>query len=144
MHESVSQFFSALHRDYLKPRRYKKVRHTFSRDMGGYTERVQFQGSAWNNAGGPWTFYINFGVQFRDLPERVPCRDFPDTHCWTRIEYLVDDASKKYDIPANDTGSFAAEITDCLDQASQAAERQISVIRKSYEQTHSPRLTTKP
>lgn len=143
MRDSVSQFFSRLHRDYLKPRGYKKVRHNFSREADGYTERVQFQGSAWNDSSRPWTFYINFGIEFASLAPRTPCRDFPSTHCWTRIEYLVADAPDRYDIPDADTTGFAAEIAGYVARASEQVRVQISQIRRVYEQTHSPRLTTK-
>src|SRR5438046_2062639 len=103
MRDSVTQFFSRLHREHLKARGYKKVRYTFSRDMGGYTERIQFQGISWNDANSPWRFYITFGVEFPDLPSRSPCRDFPATHCWARIERVVPGAPNQYDLPETGT-----------------------------------------
>jgi len=118
------------------------VRHTFSRDMDGYTERIQFQGSSGNDSDGPWRFYINLGVEFTDLPPRTPCRDFPATHCWTRIEHIVPDAPKQYDLPDTSTAEFASELAGYLDCASRQSARQIRQIRSSYEQRPSPRLTT--
>lgn len=142
MRDSVTQFFSSLHREHLKAQGYKKVRHTFSRALDGFVERIQFQGSDWNDADSPWRFYINFGVEFSDLPPRTPCRDFPATHCWTRIEHIVPDAPKQYDLPDASTAAFAGELAGYLDCASRQVARQIRQIRSSYEQRRSPRLTT--
>ena len=141
MRDSVTEFFSSLQREHLKVRGYKKVRHTFSRNMGGYTERIQVQGSSWNDSDSPWRFYINFGVEFPDLPPRSPCRDFPATHCWTRIEHIVPDAPNQYDLPDTRTAEFAGELAGYLDCASRQVARQIRQIRRSYERRLSPRLT---
>ena len=141
MREFVKAFFSLLHREHLKPSGYRKLRHTFSREMSEYTEHVQFQGSSWNDAASPWRFYINFGVQFAGVSPRTPDRDFPDTHCWTRIEHIVPDALSQYDIPEADLPAFAAEIAAYVASASEAAARHIARIREDYERTHVPRLT---
>ncbi len=142
MRDSVTQFFSSLQWEHLKARGYKKVRHTFSRDMDGYTERIKFQGSSWNDSHSPWRFYINFGVEFPDLPPRTSCRDFPAAHCWTRIERIVPDAPKQYDLPDTDTAEFVTALAGYLDCASRQVARQIRRIRRSYEQRHSPWLST--
>jgi len=141
MRESVTRFFSSLHQNHFKIRGYKKVRHTFSREMGDYVERIQFQGSKWNNSDDSWRFYINFGVEFSDLPPRIPCHDFPSTHCWTRIEQLVPDAPKQYDLPELDTAEFARELSAYFESASRQVAQQIRWIHSSYQQQHSPRLT---
>ena|SRR5207245_1692844 len=141
MRESVKDFFAALHRVYLKPRAYRKVRHTFSREMDAYTERVQFQGSSWNDSTSPWRFYINFGVEFHNLPPRFPCRDFPNTHCWTRIEGIVPSAPAQYDLPGRRFEDFSAEIAGYLETASQRVSRRIGRIRAAYEQKKWPLLT---
>jgi hypothetical protein len=134
-------FFINLHHERLKAQGYKKARYTFSREMYGYTERIQFQGSSWNNLDNPWSFYINLGVEFADLPPRTPCRDFPGTHCWTRIEHIVPGAPSEYDLPETPTAVFAAELAAYLDCASRQVARQIRRIRRRYEERRSPRLT---
>ena len=141
MRESIKAFFSLLHCGHLKPSGYRTLRHTFSRGMSDYTERVQFQGSSWNDADCASTFYINFGVEFVGIPARTPDRDFPETHRWTRIEHIIRDAPKQYDIPESDLPAFAVEIAACVASASEAAARHISRLRSDYERTHVPRLT---
>lgn len=142
MRDAVTQFFTKLHREHLKPHGYKKIRHTFSREMEGYVERIQFQGSTWNDAESPWRFFINFGVEFANLSPRNPCRDFPGTHCWTRIEHIVTAAPKHHDLPDAGTEELATELAGYLDSASRQVARQIRQIRSSYEQSRSPRLRT--
>lgn len=109
VHDFVSRFFSQLHRVFLKRRGYNKIRHSFSREINGYTERVQYQGSVRNGAHGPWTFYINFGVEFPDFEARTLRRDFPFTHCGTRIEHLVDDVSRQHAIGSSGSASLAED-----------------------------------
>ena len=117
MHESVERFFSQLHGDYLKPLGYKKHRHTFVRELDGFTERVQFQGSSWNDNESPWRFYVNFGIQFHGLPPQAPDRDLPATHCWTRIDSIIVDAPKESNLTGVDD-DLARNIALLLDQAS--------------------------
>jgi hypothetical protein len=50
--------------------RHQVVGNVLPRLMKGFTERVQFQGSAWNGGDSAWRFYVNFGVQFHGLPPR--------------------------------------------------------------------------
>jgi len=118
MEAFVKNFFSVLHRDHLKPRGYTKERFTFSRDAGEFVERVQFQGSQWNSAGEPWQFYINVGVQFKDLPPRSPDRDFPRTHAWSRIENIVPGIPAKYQVSPTTVAALASELNTLLAQAS--------------------------
>ena len=141
MLDFVEPFFRRLHREHLKPRGYTKVRRTFSRDMQAYIERVQFQGSSWNDANSPWRFYINFGLQFRELQERSPARDFPQTHCWTRIEHLVPDAPQEYDLSEGDSPCLLQQLPAYIELASHRVAKHIHDIRKDYERTRSSRLT---
>jgi len=141
MRESAKKFFSGLHQTYLKPKGYKKVRQTFSRAVGDYTERVQFQGSAFNDSSRPCRFYINFGVEFHDLRPRVPCRDFPETHCWTRIEAIFPGVPSQYDLPDESVADFTEHIATLLASASDSVAQRIQVIRQSYAETKSSRLT---
>ncbi len=140
MRDSAKEFFSHLHKTHLKPHGYTKLRHIFSRDMGSYTERVQFQGSNWSDPNCPLRFYINFGVEFHDLPPRSPCKDLPGTHCWTRIRHIAQNAPSHFDLPDNETSAFAAEIAAYLDYSSQQVAVKIPQIRKIYDEKKSPHL----
>jgi hypothetical protein len=106
--------------------------------MGSYTERIQFQGSAWNDSNLPWRFYINIGVEFHDLPPHPPRRDFPATHCWTRIEEITPDADAEYDLPQAVPPDFAAGIADLLRRASEHVARTSQQIRTAYESKSHP------
>ena len=91
MQARVKDFFSEFHRQKLKPIGFKKINHTFSRDKGSYIERFNFQGSSWNSSDTtePWFFYINVGVQFKELALPTPNFAFPKTHYHWRIEDLI-------------------------------------------------------
>lgn len=131
MQEFVKVFFSSLHREYLKPRGYKKVRFTFSRDMNGYIERIQFQGSSWNASTGPWRFYINFGIEFPDIPFDVPNLGFPGTHCRARIEHIATTSPSEFDLPANCDAELAQKIVEYVDVASSRVAEQINFVRQN-------------
>lgn len=141
MQNSVKQFFVEIHASHFRQRGYKKIRHTFHRELDGYIERVQFQGSSWNDANSPWLFYINFGVEFSGLPARSPCRDFPATHCWTRIEALVPRMPPEYRLPEGDVAKFAAKIARCVEKASLLVADRLPGIRANYERSRSPQLS---
>jgi hypothetical protein len=140
MQAVVQQFFSRLHTSYLKAKGYKKQRHTFRRDLKGFTEHVQFQGSAWNGGDSRWRFYVNFGVQFHGLPPRDPDRDLPGTHCWTRIESIVPEAPSELTLVGEDD-HLASELALHLERASDRVAQEISLLRKRYEKTSAPRLS---
>lgn len=91
----LSQLFAELHREHLKPLGFKKVRQTFSRDRGAYWERFNFQGSHWN-AGDDWTFYLNVGVEFKDLGPPRYCSYLVNTHWGGRVGALVPDAPNEW------------------------------------------------
>ncbi len=131
----VEDFFSEFHRHHLKPLGFKKVRHTFSRDLGDYVERFNFQGSAWNSSDekDPWLFYINVGVEFRDLPPRTPCLDFPKTHWWQRIEHIALNASDSYNLHFPiDSELAASELLPHIKSASENLSRHIPRVLNSY------------
>lgn len=140
MREDVENFFSRLQTVRFKPLGYKKQRHTFSRDGSGFTERVQFQGSAWNDRNRPWRFYVNFGIQFHGLAPRNPDRDLPGTHCWARIDHLVPGAPKEFDVIAA-VDSLAAQIAALVEQASRRVVEQLDALRECYEAKRTPRLS---
>ena len=141
MPRATEEFLSRLHREYLKPRGYRKSRHTFSRDCGMYTERFQLQGSAWNDASGPWRFYISVGVEFHDVPAREPARDFPGTHCWTRIERLVPSAPREYDLLLDAQDALVVAVSGYVKAASERLASGIQGIRGAYDKVPKSRLT---
>lgn len=116
----VDRFFSELQKQYLKQLGYKKERRTFSRETPEYIERIQFQGSQWNSSGEPWRFYINVGVQFRDLPRRQPDRDFPNTHAHGRIETLVSMGGGYFDLTEQNIEGMLEKISTLVTKASSA------------------------
>jgi hypothetical protein len=88
-----------VHTAVFKPAGFTRVRHTFSRKEDGYLVAFQFQGSDWNDSTRPWTFYLNAGIQFSDIPRRTPDRDFPTIHTWIRVSYmLANDALPSYQV----------------------------------------------
>jgi hypothetical protein len=119
---ATEQFFSDLHRDYLKPRGYRKVRHNFSRDMDGYGERFEFQGSSYNDSDGPWRFYINVGVDFPDIPPRGP----------VRIETVVAGAPKHFDLVSPDASDLMRSVADLVESASAQVGAQLPEIRDAF------------
>jgi len=131
MQDSIKLFFSELHKNHLKSRGYTKERHTFSRDMGKYTEKIQFQGCSWNDSKGPWGFYVNYGIQFHDLPPAVPV-DFSRTHCSARLDSLIGNSPKHFHIRENNSNELAQEISDCVDNLSKFIAERFDFIRESY------------
>jgi len=132
MQKWVSDFFSELHRNHLKQLGFKKVRHTFSRDMGEYWERINFQGSAWNFSNEPWMFYINVGIEFKDLPEGSSIL-FSHTHWKRRIEEIIEKADDTYQItPGNNEDELGAQLATYIQTASQIIASDIKKIRRSY------------
>jgi len=119
---AAEQFLSDLHRLYLKPRGYRKVRHSFSRAMDGYAEQFEFQGSSFNDASRPWRFYINVRVEFPDVPHRPP----------VRIESVVSGAPKEFDLPAPHADTFVSEIAGLLASASDQVASQLPEIRQAF------------
>ena len=86
----LDDFLGELHRTRLKPLCFKKVRRTFSRDRGQYWERFNFQGSAANCPGAEdWRFYINVGVEFKNVPLRRDWSYFAQTHWAARLESVI-------------------------------------------------------
>jgi len=118
---AAEQFLSDLHRQYLKPAGYHKVRHNFSRVGEGYVEHFGFQGSAFNDSSSSWRFYINVGVEFPDLPRaRV------------RISDVLPDAPHEYDLPEPDHSAFARLIAGLLTSASDRIAEQRSEIHAAF------------
>jgi Domain of unknown function (DUF4304) len=142
MSDSAEAFLTQLHRDQLKALGFGKKRHTFSRACDGYTERFQVQGSAWNDATHPWRFYVNVGVEFDDVHPRSPARDFPGTHCWTRLEELVPRAPADFDLVLGQESELATDLIELLLDASGVLADQMPGIRAAYGRQPSSRLSS--
>jgi len=129
---ALDQFSSVLHMLHLKPRGYRKVRHTFSRQRDGYAEHFQFQGSSWNDENSDWRFYLNCGISFDGLPRRSPDVDFPRTHASTRAEHIVPAALPHYEINAIDPAHLVPDIVAVVDTCSEYFARRHEYLMDAY------------
>jgi hypothetical protein len=93
MNDWLNKFLSEFHKLYLKEVGYKKTYRTFSRDMNAYWERFHFQGSDSNGLYPHWKFYLNVGIEFKDIEPRRNWAGFAHTHWAKRIDSLVPNAS---------------------------------------------------
>ena len=126
------EFTVLLHRKYLKPLGFGKVRRTFSREHKEYIERYQLQGSAWNTDGMPWTFYLNCGITFIGLPRREPDRDFPHAHASMRAGYFTDLASPHYDDTYERMDLIAETLAETINDVSQFFMRRCENLIECY------------
>ncbi len=128
--EWLPHFLSEFHQAQLKPLGFKKERRTFSRDMGSYWERFNFQGDEFNGIAG-WKFFLNVGVEFKDLVPRVYWSGFPHTHWTTRTETLVPGSPKEWEYGADaETFVLAYTLRQVMMRASQAIADDIDRIRE--------------
>ena len=134
MNKWLNQFLSDFHQAYLKKLGFKKVRHTFSRDKDDYWERFNFQGSAWNSAENKyWTFYLNVGVEFKDLEPRRNWSYFPQTHWADRIQSVVSGAPGGWDYNLNtDPEALMQELASYILKASEEMAAEILGLREHY------------
>ena len=134
MNKWLNQFLSDFHQAYLKKLGFKKVRHTFSRDMGSYWERFNFQGSAWNGAGDEyWTFYLNVGVEFKDLEPERNWSYFAHTHWADRMETVVSSAPSAWDYNLDtDREALMESLASYILKASEKIATEIAGLRSHY------------
>jgi hypothetical protein len=134
MKEWLDQFLSDFHRGYLKELGFKKTRRTFSRDMGDYCERFNFQGSTSNYPDHEsWRFYLNVGVEFKGLESRRYWSLFPHTHWAVRVASVVPSAPSKYEynLQTNREG-LMLQLSSYLQRASEKIARESEGIRLHY------------
>jgi hypothetical protein len=131
---SRDHFISVLHAMHLKPRGFKKVRHTFSKKFDCYGEHFQLQGSAWNDEASDWRFYVNCGISFAGVPRREPDRDFPRVHAWARAPHLVQFALPHYDVSSDDPSSHLADVVAVIDECSSYFARRHRYLAEAYAQ----------
>ena len=134
MKKWLDEFLTEFHKEHLKTLGFKKVRRTFSKDMGNYWERFNFQGSSWNYPGNEdWRYYINLGVEFKDLPSRRNWSYIPHTHWSGRIESVLKDASAvgEYNEDTNKK-ELAEKLKDYILEASRKMSEEIEGIRSHY------------
>jgi len=134
MKEWLNQFLSDFHHRYLKGLGYKKVSRTFSRDMGSYWERFNFQGSRSNDPDRDnWRFYLNVGVEFKDLESRRYWSLFPHTHWSVRVESVVRNAPRQYEYNSHTNREvLMRELFFYLQSASEKIARESADIRSHY------------
>jgi hypothetical protein len=99
MSERASKFLSTLHRSSLKGLGFKKVRQTFSRQVGDdYIEYFNFQGSQWNSSDRPWGFYLNIGVYFLLPSDDYAVASFTNSKLHGRPGHLIKDAPSYFEL----------------------------------------------
>jgi hypothetical protein len=117
VHDFAKQFVSDLHRSTLKPRGFTKKNHTFTRQRDGYLERLQVQGSSWNSSTDQtWTFYLNAGVQFADLPEPTSNRGFPGTHIYGRLSSFASECADTFDLTVDNADRVRTEVVESIER----------------------------
>ena len=125
-------FLSEFHKTQLKPAGFKKIRHTFSRDMGLYWERFNFQGSDSNGING-WRFYLNVGVEFKEIPPEKYWSGFPNTHWSTRSEFLVQNSPKEWMYGIyTDKENLSKKLSEVIHVASKVMANNLNKIRREY------------
>ena len=134
MKKWLDEFLSEFHKNHMKELGFKKVRRTFSRDKGEYWERYNFQGSAWNYPDQKdWRYYINIGVEFKDLKRLEHWSYFPQTHWAARIGAVVKSAPaiKEYNENTDKT-ELAKKLKENILEASKKISEKIEILRKNY------------
>jgi len=126
-------FLSDLHQTRLKPLGYRKNEKTFSKDMGVYWLRFNFQSSRSNGLSDTWEFFINIGVEFKDLEPEPWWSFFAHTHWASRIDEVIPDAPAnwRYHLSTN-RDDLAQEITELLVKATGGMAKDIEHIRDEY------------
>jgi len=116
MKNEANQFFRSLHTDFFKPNGFKKTRNRFRREKEGLIEIVDFQGSGWNSSDEPWTFYINIGLGFTDLPSGG-CFGIKEAHGSGRIEGLVKESPSQFDYTPEGEKKLKEELLPLIEEA---------------------------
>jgi len=134
MKKWLDEFLSDFHKIHLKNLGYKKKYHTFSIDRGTYWERYNFQGSAYNpTEGNEGTFYLNVGVEFKDLEPRTSWTWFGNTHSAWRLhcDATVPGGGWEYDEKLNKE-ELMHKLLDLIEETSQEIAEGIADIRSRY------------
>lgn len=131
MQDWAKQFISRLHRDSLRPLGFRKQRHTFSRERESHTERVQIQGSSWNDPDGlRWTFYLNAGLYFPELPEPIGNRGFVHTHVYARLRQFDARCKDAFELTEANESETQQAVTSSIVTACNAFERDIVELKR--------------
>jgi hypothetical protein len=129
----LNDVLAELHKENLKPLGFTKVRHTFSRDCGTYWERFNFQGSTWNGTGVKWRFYINVGIEFKDLNPNPHWSYFSHTHWAARVDKLASSAPEEWDYDAStDREELKVQLAQLIVEASRTLRSRTERIRREY------------
>jgi hypothetical protein len=128
----LSSLLSELHAESLKPLGYRKEARTISRDCGPYWERFNFQGSSWNDATSG-RFYINVGIEFKDLAPRERWSYMPHTHWADRLETVVVSAPSQWVYDGHtDRPNTKAQLREHLIAAGPVLQGRASQLREEY------------
>ena len=144
MDDWIKTLLSELHVESLKHLGFRKKARTFSRDCGTYWERFNFQGSSWNSTGIKWRFYLNVGIEFKDIaPERY-WSYFANTHWANRIDHLLPNAPKDWDYnQSTNKTKLKLEIIELIKEASVILATQHNNLRENYIETKIQSKSTK-
>jgi hypothetical protein len=134
MNKWLNQFLTDFHKAHLKELGFRKVQHTFSRDMGAYWERCNFQGSTWHSAESEyWTFYLNVGLEFKDLEPQRNWSYFPHTHWAGRMETVVSSAPSAWDYNLRtDQEALMRDLLSSMLKASEKMAAEMDGLRRHY------------
>ncbi len=128
----LNTLLSDVHRKHLKPIGFKKNERTFSRDKGSYWERFHFQASRRNYPGvEDWRFYINVGVEFKDLEPRRWWSYVAHTHWAARLGTVVPGAPSHWTYNlSTDREAFSHEIATLVTEASVSVATSLDRVRQ--------------
>ena len=128
----LDSLLSELYREEMKLLGFRKKGRTFSRERPTYFERFNFQGSTTSDFANDYgRFFINVGIEFRDLPPLRYWSLFPHTHWACRVEQLVPDAPSQLEYgQATDRVSLKREIFSLLAASSKALSARAEELRK--------------
>ncbi len=133
MKKWIPEFLSAFHKEVMKPLGYRKSGRTFHREMGGYRERIYFQGCRRV----PFCFYINVGVEFKDIQDYDCCRNFvliPCTHWAERIRSLVPGSPGEWVIQDDtDREALKKSLSELIPRASAEMSARIGPLRDEVD-----------
>lgn len=127
-----SDLGSTLHQRVMKSSGFRKTGNTFSKDHANYSEHYNIQGSAWNDSGRPWTFYVNCAISFPGVPNHSAGNGLWKFHAHTRIAGLVAEARTQYAVTEASVEEIADEVGRHIRRCSEYFSHRWEVLRDSY------------
>jgi hypothetical protein len=130
----IPTLLSELHKQYLKPLGFTKVRQTVSRDRGGYQEHFNFQSSR-SNFGDERRFHLNVEIKFNDLDAGTQYWSYltGGTHWAGWPRQLVKGAPEHWDCnPSTNRERLKEDLRDLILKASQRLAERASELKAEY------------